>query len=94
MNHHSKVWSKAGKHKYHGAQRIRFCVQATVLDHNCGFEVGSLLNKLGVGNSSEFLKVIRQQDRDSARVGSRRSKRRLRQDTPADAGPDYVAGGH
>ena len=91
---HSKSWSKAGKHKYHGEPRLRFCVQATTLDHNCGFEAASLLHKLGVGRTPECLQVLRLQDHESALVASRRSKRRRRQDVPADAGPDYAAGEH
>ena len=88
---HSKLWSKVQKHKYHGKSRLLFLAQTTALDHNWGYEKASLLNRLGVGTSEEYLSVLRQQDSERSRHSLQKSKKRQE---PKDAGPHYRSGLH
>ena len=68
---HSKQHAMSNKHKFHSKARLNLICQVNVLIHNYGHEKACLLNYVGYGTSDVFLKVLQEEDKESARVASR-----------------------
>ena len=92
---HSKIYYKVRKTTYHGCKRLRFCVNATVLEHNDGFQASLFLLKLGpITRATKTTLALRDSENlRSAQKEAKRPHRRHESNNDASAaGPNYDAG--
>lgn len=85
---HSKLWAKCSKTKFAGYDKVLFAAQLTVLQHNFGYEDGSVLSLLHIPSSKHSLEI--EKKFESRRCRPTPPKRR-KKNPKKDA--DYSAGG-
>ena len=92
---HSKIYYKVRKTTYHGCKRLRFCVNATILEHNEGFQASSFLPKLGpITRATKRTLALRNSEslRSALKKAKRPHKELESKNDASAAGPDYDAG--
>lgn len=85
---HSKLWAKCSKVKFAGYDKVLFAAQVTVIQHNFGYQEGSLLSFLGISSPKET-RVIEEKF-EKIRSTSTPGRKRKRIQTLKDN--DYAAG--
>ena len=92
---HSKVYCSVRKTCHHGYNRLKFCINATVLNHNDGYQASSLLPKLGPITRATK-RTLARRDAECLRSAQKEAKRPFRRNVSKNntsaAGPDYNAG--
>lgn len=83
---HSKVWRKCTKCRWAGPMRVKFVAQATILDHNFGYEKTSLLTHMGFGASAPTLASLQIQEKQRRTPTSSKKKKKTTKKT-ADYSP-------
>lgn len=85
---HSKLWAKCSKTKFAGYDMVLFAAQLTVLQHNFGYEDGSVLSLLHIPSNKHSLEIEKKfESRRSRPTPPKRRKKNPKKDA------DYFAGG-
>lgn len=85
---HSKMWKKSIKTKFHGLETVKYAFHTAALEHNVGYESGSLFTDIigGVPTVSDIARKEAVQERASGKVSVVRTKRRKTEEGASTSG--------
>lgn len=84
---HSKLWAKCSKTKFVGFDKVLFAAHVTTLQHNLGYEEGSLSKLIGLHGTSDTHEIEKKIEIKRSTPPAAKRKRR---DTDKDH--DYGSG--